>query len=71
MLACDLDRFAQRRSGDRVSFKAVTPAEAIAAARSHIAEFAAEIEHIRQPRQPLAQRLLSANLIGGMVNARE
>lgn len=71
MLACDLDRFAQRRSGDRVSFKAVTPTEAIAAARSHIAEFAAEIDHIRQPRQTLAQRLLSANLIGGMVNARE
>lgn len=71
ILSCDLDRFAQLRSNDRVTFKAVTAADAIAAARSHFADTAAEIEYIHKPKQTLEQRLFSSSLIGGVVSARD
>lgn len=71
ILSCDLDAFAQLRSKASIRFHAVTPAEAITAVRAH---YIAEQDLLRglcKPKLSLDQRLLSMNLIDGMVNASD
>ena len=63
----DLDRLAQCRSGDRVRFQVVEPQAAVAYAREQRALRAAALEEIRAPRASLEERLLSRNLIDGVV----
>jgi allophanate hydrolase len=65
ILDCDLDAFVQLRPGDPVVFRPVSPEEAIGIARA-AARSRGEIPKLRET---LAQRLLSENLIGGVVNA--
>jgi allophanate hydrolase len=68
VLDCDLDRFAQLRSGATLRFQAVSPQEAVAAARSDRALGAAYLARIATPAGPLEKRLFSANLISGVLD---
>ncbi|MAN16105.1 MAG: hypothetical protein CL945_15960 [Dinoroseobacter sp.] len=72
VISADLDRLAQCPPGTAITFKPVTQAEAIAAARSN----AAGIARIRTRIQPApaiesSAYLLSQNLIGGVVSGSE
>lgn len=65
MIGPDVDHLTQRRSGDEIRFAAVTPRQAVAAARE-----AAEMRRrsARLSAADLAAALLSQNLIGGVVS---
>lgn len=69
VLGCDLDRFVQHRPGEGFVFRPVTPAEAIIHARSAQAALAEHLAAIAQPRGSLTERMLSANLVDGVVSA--
>lgn len=69
VLECDLDGFAQLRPGDRVTFQPVTPAAAIAAARTAAAATRAYHAMLACAPVPLDRRLMTENLIGGVVDA--
>lgn len=64
VIAPDVDRLAQRRPGDPVRFSAISPQEAVAAARE-----AARAALAPPPTLDLAAALLAANLIDGVVSA--
>jgi len=66
VIAPDLNRLVQRRSGDSVRFHAVTPDEAILAARQARTDLQAYLHAIATPRGNLTDRLMSANLISGV-----
>lgn len=71
VIGADLDRLAQHRPGDEVEFRAVTPVEAVHAAR-HRHRLAAELlEAAARPARTIGQRLASENLIGGAVDTSE
>lgn len=71
VISADLDGLAQLRPGERLRFAAVTPEEAVAAARARATEAAAHLAAAAARPGGLAARLLSANLIGGVMNAAE
>ncbi|MEI6097568.1 MAG: biotin-dependent carboxyltransferase family protein [Alphaproteobacteria bacterium] len=68
LIGADLDRFVQQRSGDPVRFVAVTPTQAVAAARAAHADLQSYLAELAQPRPSLAQRLMQANLISGVTD---
>ena len=67
----DLDGFAQLRGGDTVRFQAIDPTVAIKAARESAALQAAYLNEISRPAGTVTQRLLSRNLISGVVDAAQ
>ncbi|GGH53434.1 allophanate hydrolase [Frigidibacter albus] len=69
VLDCDLDAFVQLRPRDRVVFRAVTAVEAIGIARTAAMGAAAYRQGLEKARATLEQRLLSENLIGGVIDA--
>ncbi|MEO6651482.1 MAG: biotin-dependent carboxyltransferase family protein [Ilumatobacteraceae bacterium] len=71
VLSCDLDRFVQHRAGDAVRFEAVSPADAIVAARAAASETAIRLAGIAEPGRTLEHRLRAENLIGGAVTTDE
>jgi allophanate hydrolase len=68
LIGADLNRFVQHRSGDPVRFVAVTPEQAVAAARAAHADLQSYLAQIAQPRPTLAQRLMQTNLISGVTD---
>lgn len=70
VLDCDLDAFVQRRPDEGFEFRPVTPAEAITLARSARGALAAQLAAIAHPRGSLMERMLSVNLVDGVVDAR-
>ena len=70
VIGADLDGFVQRRSGDAVRFVAVSPAQAVVAARQAHARLAAYLAEVAAPRASLADRLMQANLISGVTDGR-
>jgi allophanate hydrolase len=71
ILDCDLDRFAQRRAGDRLRFQAVPPEVAIRLAREAATERARDLARLAAPRGGLAHRLRTQNLIGGVTGGQD
>ncbi len=67
VIAPDIDRLVQSRSGDMVRFAAVSAADAVHAARGYLGHKAAYLEQIAVPRGSLDQRLMRENLIHGCV----
>ncbi|WP_300513950.1 biotin-dependent carboxyltransferase family protein [Aliiroseovarius sp.] len=65
----DQDGLAQLRARDALRFKAITPAEAVAAARTHAAARVAWLAEIATPRGTLMERLMRENLVDGVVRA--
>ncbi len=65
VIAPDIDRLVQYRSGQSLRFAALSGADAIAAARTYLAQKAAYLEQIAIPRGTLDQRLMRENLIHG------
>lgn len=70
VISADLDRAAQHRPGEAMRFEAVSVEEAIALARAAAADRAAYLAGLVAGRGSLAGRLLAANLIDGVVDAR-
>ncbi|KKC27053.1 hypothetical protein, partial [Sphingomonas sp. SRS2] len=68
VIGYDVDRLAQLAPGAAVRFRALTQLEAIAAVRAASAEEEAMLHRIAH-RLTLEERLSSANLISGVVNA--
>jgi allophanate hydrolase len=68
VIGADLDRFVQMRSGDAVRFVAVTPVEAVAAARAGFTALEQYLAEVGRPRLGLAERLAAANLISGVTD---
>lgn len=71
LVSCEVDRFAQLRSKDTVRFRAVTPAEAVALARAETVRLAELVAEAAKPPASLLSRLLTANLIDGVVSGGE
>ena len=67
VIAPDIDRLVQLRSGDGVRFAAVSAAEAVGAAREYAVCNAGYLEQIAVPRGTLGQRLMRENLIHACV----
>ena len=71
VIGADLDRVAQRRPGTALRFAAVSVDAAVAAARVASGAQANWLAAIAAGQGSLADRLASANLIDGVVDARE
>ncbi len=71
VISPDLDDLVQRRSGEPLRFVAVTPHQAVIAARTRAAALAACLADLAQPRATLAERLMSGNLISGVVSSTD
>ncbi len=71
VLDCDLDRFVQLRSGDRLRFRPVAPDAAIHLARAATGQQAADLLALSAPRGTLDHRLRVMNLTGGVVSAQD
>lgn len=67
VIAPDIDRLVQLRSGDGVRFAAISAAEAVGAARDYAVCKAEYLEQIAVPRGTLGQRLMRENLIHACV----
>jgi len=70
VIGADLDRLAQLRPGAELRFAAVTVEAAVAAARTAAAAQAAWLTAVAAGQGSLADRLASANLIDGVVDAQ-
>jgi biotin-dependent carboxylase-like uncharacterized protein len=68
ILDCDLDRFVQLRSGDRLRFHPVTPDSAIRLARQAAERRGGLLAALAPARGTLADRLRRENLIGGVID---
>ena len=68
VIGADLDAFTQHRSGDALRFQAVTPAQAIHAARDLNGLQLSYLTDLSKPRKTLHQRLMQANLISGVTD---
>lgn len=68
VISADFERMAQSEAGCSIRFEAVSTEEAVRRLRLHIA---AQTDNLWQlmPADTLAQRLLEANLVGGVVDA--
>ena len=71
VIGADLDRVAQLRPGSALRFAAVTVEAAIAAARAAATAQVAWLAMVAAAPASLADRLASANLIDGVINAQE
>lgn len=71
VISSDLDAFTQMRARDPVRFRPIQPAEAVSRARTHAATVAAYLDSIARPRGTLLQRLMSENLISGVVSTHD
>ena len=60
----DLDRFAQKRSGEPVQFMPISSTEAIAASREYHNAVEAYLALVASPGRTLSHRLMQENLIG-------
>ena len=69
VISCDQDRFAQLRVGDSVCFERCEVAEAIEEARTEHARRVALLAEVSAGIVSLDERLLSQNLISGMIDA--
>jgi biotin-dependent carboxylase-like uncharacterized protein len=69
VISCDLDRFAQLRSGDAVAFERIGPEAAIQAVRTQHQAHQHLLLQAHNGARSLTQRLLSVNLIDGVVSA--
>ena len=67
VISSDLDRFAQLRAGDQVSFEAVTVTEAVQAVRADAVAAAEYLTAVAGPGRTLSHRLRGENLISGAV----
>ncbi|HKK35901.1 MAG TPA: biotin-dependent carboxyltransferase family protein [Paracoccaceae bacterium] len=72
-ISADLPRLGQARVGDRIRFEAVTAAEAVQAARRAARSLEARLAAVAAARSgpPDAARLLSENLISGVVSMHD
>lgn len=70
VISADLDALAQLRPGERFRFAAVTPEAAVAAARARARLLAERTQEAAEAGGDLSRRLLRANLVGGVVDAR-
>lgn len=68
VISCHLDGFVQLRSRDQVSFKSVTPAAAIQTVRRRYHEQERFLAGVQAGPKSLTQKLLSVNLIDGVVS---
>ncbi|MEO8240946.1 MAG: biotin-dependent carboxyltransferase family protein [bacterium] len=68
LIAPDLDTLVQRRSGDTVTFVAISPEQAIRAARLAHDHLTAYLDDLAKPRASLAERLMQSNLISGVTS---
>jgi allophanate hydrolase len=66
VVGSSLDAFVHHRSGDRVRFAAVSPAEAVALTRKTVAKRATYLTQVRVPRGRLETRLMRENLVSGV-----
>ncbi|NNE12450.1 MAG: allophanate hydrolase [Ilumatobacter sp.] len=64
LVSSEIDRAAQLRAPDQIRFVPVSPAEAVAAARSHARAYADALAAVASSRRTLAHRLREHNLIG-------
>lgn len=71
VIGADLDRAAQARTGETVRFAAVSVAQANAIAREAAAARGAWLGRVAAGQGSLLARLMAANLIDGVVDARE
>lgn len=67
VLSADTDRLAQMRAGDAVRFQTATAAQAITLAREAETARKGALAELASPRASLAQRLMQANLISGVI----
>ena len=67
VISADVGAISQLRSGDSLKFQAVTPKHAIDLAREHAKQVMDYLDLISQPRGSLTDRLMSQNLISGVV----
>lgn len=67
VIACDLDRFVQLRSRDRVRFTSVGPEEGIQIARREWNAREAYLSSVRGRATSLSDRLMTLNLIDGAI----
>ena len=67
----DLDDLVQHRSGDSLTFTAVTPAQAVIAAHEAQTRLTAYLTELARPRASLNERLMAGNLISGVVSGEE
>ncbi len=67
VVSCDLNAVAQMRSRDTLRFVQVTPRQAIDMARDYAAKVKTYLSDISAARGNLMQRLMSENLISGVV----
>ena len=65
----DVDRLTQLRAGDAVRFRAVSAVEAVQYARDQSERDEQALAAIAEPRATLDEKLLNANLIGGVISA--
>lgn len=68
VVGADLDRLVQHRPGDELRFRAVTPAEAVHAARDRRRLIDEVVAAAARPDRTIGRRLASENLIGGAVD---
>ena len=67
LITADQSQFAQKRAGEPVQFRAISPEDAVTATRQSFASKDAYLHEIRQPRGTLAQRLMRENLVSGVI----
>lgn len=71
VISSDLDRVAQMRAHDTLRFAAVSADEAVKIARNRADFVAGYLAEISIPKGNLSQRLMSANLISGVISATD
>ena len=71
LVSSDVDRIAQLRSKDIVRFHSVAPAEAVLLARAEAKRLAELVADAARPPASLLSRLLTSNLIDGVVSGAE
>ncbi len=71
VISADFGRVAQLRVGGRLRFAEVTAAEAVRLARARVDEMAAAVAAAGAPASSLTERLMSSNLVSGVVEGSE
>lgn len=71
LISGDVNRLAQMRSQDEIKFCAISPAEAVALTRKETQTLQAFFKQLAEPKLSLTDRLLSENIIGGIVTGYE
>ncbi len=71
VISADLDALCQHRSGAQINFESLTPAQAVAAARTQHKTLQALTDSILLNRVSMAERLWANNLVSGVTNATD